>query len=320
MTPPHSRTVAVNLGLLAALVAVCGAWYWLEKGPLGVQHWADALARNHPRRFEAAGALRELGRKAHAAVPALLRVLDDPSDPLAPTAAAALVHVDAERGYEFAQALAGRGELGGQTVAIFGELGAVSWQAAPMLRRALADPNTREPERVIWALLRMGDFSSDVMAAIVRDSKDPRYGVRWESAMQLEYLGPRARPLRGAVEQLAFDATPAVAGRAKMILAELDKTTPYARSGLARFPTQDESYQEYALIRLAKLGPEAADAMNDVTGELQGKSVLLRFLATRTLASMGSAAKPALPALQRARQDPSNLVRDGARVAIEAIQ
>jgi hypothetical protein len=105
-----------------------------------------------------------------------------------------------------------------------------------------------------------------------------------------------------------------------MILADLDKTTPYARSGLARFPNYNESYQEYALIRLAKLGPEAADATDDVTGELESKSILIRFLATRTLASMGSAAKPALPALEHARNDPTSLVRDGARAAVEAIQ
>src|SRR5258706_10507224 len=162
MTPPSSRTVTVNLALLAALMVAGAAWYWLEKGPLGVQHWADALARNHPRRFEAAGALREMGRKAQAAVPALLRVLEDTSDPLAPTAAGALVHIDAQRGYEFAQSLVSRGEIGPQTLAIFGELGAVAWQAAPLLRRALADSNTREPERVVWALLRIGDFGGDV--------------------------------------------------------------------------------------------------------------------------------------------------------------
>jgi HEAT repeat protein len=264
--------------------------------------------------------LRDLGRKAQPAVPALLRVLEDTSDPLAPTAAGALVHIDAQRGYEFAQSLTGRGEIGSQTLAIFGELGAVAWQAAPLLRRALADPNTREPERAVWALLRVGDFGDEILAAIVRNSKDARYGVRWESAMQLEYLGPRARPLRTAIEQLTSDATPAVAGRAKMILAELDKTTPYARSGLARFPQQDESYQEYSLIRLSKLGPDAGDAMDDVRAELQSKSALLRFLATRTLASMGSAAKPAVPALERAPQDPTALVRDGARAAIEVIE
>jgi hypothetical protein len=35
---------------------------------------------------------------------------------------------------------------------------------------------------------------------------------------------------------------------------------------------------------------------------------------------MGGAAKQALPALERARQDPTSLVRDGARAATEAIQ
>ena len=315
-----SRTFTVNLALLAAVLAAGGVWFWLEKGPLGARHWADALPRNHPRRFEAAGALRDMGRKAQAAVPALLRVLDDVSDPLAPAAAGALVHIDAERGYEFAQALVRSSQLGPQTLAILGELGPVAWQAAPLLRQRLADPNTREPERVVWALLRMGDFGDDVLAAIVRNAKDARYGVRLESTMQLEYIGPRARPLRAAIEQLTSDATPAVAGRAKMILAELDKPAPYARSGLARFPQQDESYREYALIRLAKLGPDAADALDDVRAELQSKSVLIRFLATRTLASMGNAAKPAVPALERAREDPTALVRDGARAAIEVIQ
>jgi hypothetical protein len=127
--------------------------------------------------------------------------LYDTSDPLAPSAADALVHIDAERGNEFAQSLVSRGEFGSQALAIFGELGPVAWQAAPLLRRRLADPNTRKPERIVWAPLRMSDFGNDVLAAIVRNAKDARFGVRWESAMQLEYIGPRAHPLRAAIEQ-----------------------------------------------------------------------------------------------------------------------
>jgi hypothetical protein len=57
-----------------------------------------------------------------------------------------------------------------------------------------------------------------------------------------------------------------------------------------------------------------------VGAELQSNSPLLRFLARRTLASMGGVAKPALPALERGHQDPTALVRDGARAAIEVIQ
>ncbi len=170
----------------------------------------------------------------------------------------------------------------------------------------------------VW--LRFGGFGDVGLGAAGRGPKDPRYAVRWESVAQLEYLGQRARPLRSDIEGLVNDPVPAIAGRAKMILLDLDTTVPYARSGLARFPQYDDSYQEYALSRLAKLGPGAVDALDDVQVALRSRSTLIRFLATRTLASMGAAAKPALPALEDMRLDPSMLVRDGARSAVAAIE
>jgi hypothetical protein len=324
MTPQH-QTIAFNLGLLSVAMLAGAAWYRLEQGPLGAQRWVEALTPENPLRFDAVAALRQLGPKARSAAPALLRVVESSDDALAPPAAGALLHVDPEIAYEYSQLLMRRVQTGTisldtRTLALFGELGPVAWRAAPLLCHALSEPDVREPERLVWAALRMGEFGGDVLGATVRGSKDTRYGVRWESVAQLEYLGPRARSLRPEIEGLVNDPVPAIAGRAKMILLDLDVIVPYARSGLSRFPQYDESYQEYALSRLAKMGPAASDALDDVQTALHSRSTLIRFLATRTLASMGTAARPALPALDKLRLDASMLVRDGARAAVAAIE
>jgi HEAT repeat protein len=57
-----------------------------------------------------------------------------------------------------------------------------------------------------------------------------------------------------------------------------------------------------------------------LTGALQSDRDLLRAEAAATLAEIGEAARPALPALRTALNDPSPSVRQAAETAIQRIE
>jgi hypothetical protein len=132
---------------------------------------------------------------------------------------------------------------------------------------------------------------------------------------RLSDLGARIRP---DVERLTSDPTPAVSGQAKMILAKIVNQPRYQLSGLAGFPGQIQSYQEYALDRLSKQA--RAEGLPDILTELHSKSVLIRFMAAWTLMHIGYPARSALPQLRALEADPNSLVRDGAADAIRIIE
>lgn len=103
-----------------------------------------------------------------------------------------------------------------------------------------------------------------------------------------------------------------------MILAKIVNQRSYPLSGLAGFPGQTQSYQEYALDRLSKQAQ--AEGLPDILTELHSKSVLIRFMAAWTVMHIGSPARSALPQLRALEADPSSLVRDGAADAIRTIE
>ena len=317
----RGKTIWLNLSILGILLAAALILETVMHGSTGAAIYARSLREGSAAdRLKAATALQSFGSSGTPAVPALLAVLQDPDDGAAPAAARALREIDAQAAYEYATTLTKKtGPASPATIEVFGNLGPVAWRAIPLLRMELDQREYIRP--LIPALIEMGDYSDEVVAAVIRDSRDPVYSARKWNAMldfgQLADLGDRIRP---ELQRLSLDPAPAVAGQAKIILAGISEQRTYALSGLAEFPRQNQNYQEYALKRLSKQGARAADAIPDIVAELRSKSVLIRFMATWTLRHMGSAARAALPQLRAALGDSSSLVRDGATDAIRAIE
>ena len=187
-----------------------------------------------------------------------------------------------------------------------------------MVRTALGRP--AHIHELLPALIDMGDYSDEVIAAIVADARDSDYSVKkWDAMLAFDRLSDLGQRIRPEVERLTSDPTPAVSGQAKMILAKIVNQRSYTLSGLAGFPAQRQSYQEYALDRLSKQA-RAAEGLPDILTELHSKSVLIRFMAAWTLMHIGSPARSALPQLRALAADSSSLVRDGAADAIRIIE
>jgi len=322
----RQRIIWINLGALTALLASAIAALVLMNGRFGAARWAKSLRTAAPiERMKAAAALGELGPNGAPALPALLDVLRDPDDISAEACAKALVQIDAQRAYDFATALIDRcerreTEITPAVADVFAGLGPVAWHAIPLLESAL--PTRSERGRsLIPALIDMGDYGPAVVAAIIEDSSNPVYSYRkWDAMLAFDRLGERARPLMPHLERLSAEGNYAVSFQAKMVLGNLKREPAYALGGLHGFSATDRSYQEYALDKLAKLGPTAADAIPEVVTELRSPSTIVRFLATWTLAHIGSPARTALPQLRAMGSDSSSLVRDGAAQAIRTLE
>lgn len=320
------KIIGLNLACLVVLGATCLGAYQLMRGPLGVTRWIRLMGTGNSReRFEAVAALRHLGPKSRTAVPALLEILSNPENGLAAEAASALPQIDAERAYVFANELRESIERahvapGAGVVRVLDNLGPVAWRATPILRPLLQDADRERAGRAAWALLRSGYFGADVMESILERTADARFHVKWEALMQMEYLGLRGRTHRPTIERLASDPNATINYRAKLILASLEKTTSYRLGGLRGFPRMDGSYQQYSLIELAKLGPEATPLADEIATSLRHQSALIRFLATRALAALGPQARKSLAELRQLQHDPTTLVRDSAAATIESLE
>jgi HEAT repeat protein len=290
------------------------------QGPLGARVYARSLRKGSPaERLEAAHALERFGASGKPSVPLLLEILQNPNDRAAPTCARALREIDPQAAYEYVTSLAARKpSLSPPVIDVFGNLGPIAWRAIPLVRTALGRPaHIRE---LLPALIDMGDYSDEVIAAIVADARDSAYSVKkWDAMLAFDRLSDLGERIRPEVERLISDPTPAVSGQAKIILAKIVNQRSYILSGLAGFPGQRQDYQEYALDRVSKQA-RAAEALPDILTELHSKAVLIRFMAAWTLMHIGSPARSALPQLRGLETDSSSLVRDGAADAIRAIE
>jgi HEAT repeat protein len=315
------RIVWVNLGILCILVAGALAIYGMMQGSFGARVYARSLrGGSSADKQRAAMALQNFASRGTPAIPALLDILRNPDDLAAPACARALREIDAQAAYESVNALiVSKPALSPTVIDVFGNFGPVAWRAIPMVRTAL---DRREHIReLIPALIDMGDYSDEVLAAVVADSRDPVYSVRkWDAMLAFDRLYDLGERIRPELQRLSADSTPAVAGQAKMILSKIGNQPKYASSGLAGFTAANQSYQEYALDRLSKQGARAVDAIPDIAGALHSQSAMIRFMAAWTLMHIGSPARSSLVQLRAAQTDSSSLVRDGAADAIRSIE
>jgi len=314
------KIVWLNLSILGILLAVAIVVYAAMQGPLGARIYARTLREGSPaERLKAATALESFGGSGRPAVPLLLEILQNPDDRAAPACARALREIDPQAAYEYVTSLAERKpSLSPTVIDVFGNLGPIAWRAIPLVRTALG--RSEHIRQLLPALIDMGDYSDELIAAIVADSRDSAYSVKkWDAMLAFDRLSDLGARIRPDVERLTSDSTPAVSGQAKMILAKIADQPSYPLSGLRGFPGQMQTYQEYALDRLSKQA-RAAEALPDILTELHSKSVLIRFMAAWTLMHIGSTVRSTLPQLHALEADPNSLVRDGAADAIHTIE
>jgi HEAT repeat protein len=72
-------------------------------------------------------------------------------------------------------------------------------------------------------------------------------------------------------------------------------------------------------LALGNIGPEAGDAVPDLTGALRDGQWAVRRQAAKSLGEIGPSAKAALPELDKLKKDPHKRVADAAQEATKKI-
>ncbi len=323
MTRKH---IWLNLGGLIALIGLLGLFYWTSTGTRAVPALAESLKEKDSKvRVAAAQALAEIGPAANAAVPALLdQALHDPVLYAGTTAAGALRTIDLVAARQVMTAyLPALNDADVQArrkaCAMLGSLGPVAKPAAPTLIVALSDVDATIRMHAVGALGEIGIPASLVIPALTKALHDKAQPVRHRALSQFAFSIPPTESVLPHLKELTEDRDLSVAILAKSALNSPHRQTKDRASVYVTTLQMGRGANDYALHKLAQLGPEAAGAVPVVIPILKDGRPLHRYLAAEVLGAIGPGAKDAVPALTAALQDEDAVVRESVAEALRAI-
>lgn len=175
-----------------------------------------------------------------------------------------------------------------------GKLGAAAAPAIPALQNAAKDSD-EDVRRVAVNSLKAIQAAqtagpSEQVARLIRDLQNPDEFVRMKAAKELGKIGSGARDALPALQKLLQD------------------------------PDEDVRLVATNSIRLIQASGAPSANVQKLIQQLEAADELVRMKAAKELAKLGSAAKDAVPALQKLLRDPDEDVRRVAANAIERIQ
>jgi len=192
----------------------------------------------------------------------------------------------------------------------------------------LALMNDPDPQVRMAALngLRMAASTDDLVERVVPAMAamldgDSELSNRIQAAVILREYGAQAAPAVPAlVKRLADPKMREVAMRALENLGKPAREALPALLDLLKSP--EWAVRQQAAFTLGKIGKHVPEAVGPITGLLTGDTEPgVRAAAADGLGSMGTLAKPSLPALREAAaKDPAPAVRDHAAIAVRAIE
>lgn len=194
--------------------------------------------------------------------------------------------------------------------------------ASPQLV-SLLDPahETKPDNRAAVARLagnlgqRGAPFSASLEKAATTDGDDRVRAAATFAFAQVASPPESAVPL---LRQVLKDAKPAVrlvaAGRLRNLALKAEAAAADLGTALA---DDDEGVRTAAAEALVRIGPPAVTALRTA---LEGKNTNAKKLALACLSSLGTAAKEALPAIQKAQQDSDKDISEAAKVLAERLK
>ena len=256
---------------------------------LGAQAVVPALAqalnsRREIIRFHAAEVLRDLGRDASPATPALLALLHDRDPGIRVVAAHALGHIGGERALTgLIVALGDKSPLARTAVAFaLGSMGPAAADSAPRVRQCLFDPDANvrvASARALWQIT--GDTTASVPVLIATLNRPNA----WDSALAL-----------GAMREAASNAVPALIN-----LVQREKVPRPLRE------------MPVSALALGQIGMPAVPALIEITTHHDAR---VRTSAAIALGFVGAKAEPAIPHLVPLLRDSDADVRRAATLAL----
>ena len=318
------RQIGLNLGALVVLMALLGVVYWQHTGARAVPGLIDAL-QSHDLQAQmlAAQGLKDIGVPAQAAVPVLVELATvNGRSSIHSEAAGALPPIDLSAARKVMITWLPKlqdpdPQIRREAAAVLGALGPVAKPAVHSLLGIVDDPNTVVRDRVVRALGAIALPSDIVMGGLLQALRDPEWTVRYAAVTQFSFNGLSSPGSVAALRELTQDSNQTVARLAKLVLTSGDHPISVSVHLLTLDQSSDRTYP---LLQLAKLGPQAVEAVPKLSSLLTSDKPLERYLAACALETIGPAAKDAAPYLQRSLEDSDPIVREAAAEAIQAIE
>lgn len=323
MTRKH---IWLNLGGLIALTGLLGLFYWTSTGARAVLALTDSLQHKDAKvRIAAAQALAEIGPAAKPAVTGLLnQALHDPIQYAGITAAAALKTIDLVAARQVMTAYlpalqSDDVQVRRTACAMLESLGPVAKPAVPALGNMLADKDETVRMHAVGALGEIGIPATLVIPALAKALHDPAHAVRHRAVSQFAFSIPLTEAVLPHLKQLLEDKDHGIATLAQSALNSPHRQAKDRTSVYVTMLQMGRGANDYALHKLAQLGPEAAGAVPAVIPVLKDERPLHRYLAAEVLGAIGPGAKDAVPALIAALHDIDPVVQGSAAEALDAI-
>jgi HEAT repeat protein len=195
-----------------------------------------------------------------------------------------------------------------------GELGLKAKQAVPALIKALNDADSSVRDEAENSLKKIGE---PAVAELLPGLKDPDEFVRLRIVGVLGGIGPDAKAALPALEEAKKDTSAFVRSAAEeaVIRVKVD-----AKALIALLKDKEEDKRLYAVKAVAFLGPHAKPILPDLCTALkQDKSKEVRCEAARSLARLGKDGKDAVLALASVLTDPDDKIKLNALEALGAM-
>lgn len=273
---------------------------------------------NEQVQWTTATALGKMGSAAQPAVDVLIKALQDPSEEVRWSATYALEQMGTTAKSAIPALIAAFKRSDGQ----FSAASALSQMGQPAivaLTQALKDPDLDIRSGALLALGRMGRAAKSTAPQILPHLKESNAKIRVQAAWALQAMGEEPTPLLSVLMAALKDPQKDVRLLAIETLGRMGKTAKPAIPLLITV-LKDPNPRLESLVRT-----KAAEALGQL-GEtqiliaaLQDQKPRVRWRAAYVLGRMGTAAKPAIPALTIALQDSDELVQRETKSALERL-
>jgi HEAT repeat protein len=273
-------------------------------------------------RANAAQELGMIGRKAHAAVPALTRALSDSDEQVRLRAAEALVRIAPTSAAALPVLLEGLKNPSAQVrkaaAEALGDVGPDAVIATPALVKALADPDAGVRWAVAEALGRGGTEAVAAVPALEEALKDS--SIRLIAADALGEIGPGAQHAVPALTGLLQDADHNTAWTAALALVRIRPAAAQSAAPLfvEALKSSDPRTRWDAIWYLQQL-PKPELVVTDLVALLKNSEPGVRASVIEALGNIGGEAKSAIPQISQALKDEAANVRIAASQALALI-
>jgi HEAT repeat protein len=208
---------------------------------------------------------------------------------------------------------------------IFTAFASLGPRILPLAINALKDPSPLRRERSLRVLAKMGPDAAPAAAEVTALIPTGDAKLKTEALYVIGAIGPAASVATAAAAAALGDADPQVQQTAAYALGKIGPAAKEAAPALRRLTAAgDDLVKLTAVWALLQVGPPSDELTNMavpiLSGALTSQREVVRVEAATALGNLGKAAAVALPALEKAQQDPSAHVRSAAANAMKQIK